>query len=1317
MRLLLLPLLLVLLAVLAPPAQAQTDYDANNDGLIEITTLSQLNVIRYDLDGDGTASSGNETAYATAFPVSTGGSVCPSGTTCTGYELTADLDFDENGDGEITSADSAYWNGGSGWEPIGDDTSANARYNTEFEGNGFTIANLFFSRGTTGDTGLFGAIGTSANVRNLGLTNVSTTGQDFTGALVGSNYGTVTRTSATGAVNGRGSVGGLVGANLSSGRIDLSRAQVTVAGTGEGTGGLVGRATGFIAGSYATGSVSGGNQVGGLAGRISRGTISNSYATGSVSGGNQVGGLVGNLRGTLTGTYATGRVNGSSEIGGLIGGIVDAEIFNSYATGIVSGSGATVNGLTGSWNGPRWRQSYFDSDTSGISRADVVNVPKTSAELQGPTSASGIYSDWNATDWDFGTSSQYPALKVDFDGNGTATWQEFGYQLRETPGALRTTVATDLASVSLEWTAITNAWTRQRPAPVFSYVVYRQGMGETEATRVAPAAGRTLTQTSYTDRTATSGETYTYSVAVEVNGVELWRSREVEVTISRDKNGNGLIEITTRAQLNAMRYDLNGDGTVDDAANANAFAPLAPAGGSACPARTTCTGYELDNDLTLSGSWNPIGGDDPVDTPTPSTAYTATFDGNGKALFGLRISKRDRQFVGLFGALGSGATVRNVGLVNVHVAGRATVGALVGRNAGTVHQAYVTGTVAGNAHVGGLVGSNAGTIESSYTTASVSGVSAGTDSVRVAGLVGLNRGLVRNTYAEGSVSGHGHAAGLVGWNDGTNGHISNSYARGSVSGTALTGGLVGWQTAEITASYWDTQTSGQAEGAGQGDDLPDNAGQTTAGLQTPTSATGIYTDWDASIWDFGTASDYPRLKADFDNNGTATAAEFEPASPPVTGGGGGGGGAEDEHGNRPSRATRVAFSTVMPRTVSVTGRVNTARDVDYFTLDIPRAGVLVVETTGSTDTVGTLWQQGEELATATLGGARRNFRLSAPVQPGPVVMAVEGNGGRTGPYTLEVRLVVGYLGNPGPTSRFQSGVGVISGWVCEADEVVIEIDGTQQHEAAYGTERTDTESECGDTDNGFGLLFNWNHLADGEHEVVAVVDGEELGRATVTTTRLDEEIVEQLGQPIDFVRGLMGEAVVEDFPVPGESVRVVWQQGVQNFMLAPLDGGSPEQGPGPARPAGLVGYLGNPGPTSQFQSGVGIISGWVCEAEVVIIEIDGTAQHEAAYGTERPDTLEECGDTDNGFGLLFNWNHLPDGEHEVVAFVDGVELGRATVTTTPLDEEVVEQLGQPIDFVRGVAGEAIVEDFPVPGESVRVVWQEGVQNFMLAPRE
>ena len=80
-----------------------------------------------------------------------------------------------------------------------------------------------------------------------------------------------------------------------------------------------------------------------------------------------------------------------------------------------------------------------------------------------------------------------------------------------------------------------------------------------------------------------------------------------------------------------------------------------------------------------------------------------------------------------------------------------------------------------------------------------------------------------------------------------------------------------------------------------------------------------------------------------------------------------------------------------------------------------------------------------------------------------------------------------------------------------------------------------------------------------------------------------------------------------------------------------------------------------------------------------------------------------CGDTDNGFGLLFNWNLLGDGEHTVIMRVDGIELARTRVTVTTLGEE----------FVRDVHGVCIREHFPAPGESVRLSWQESHQNFVI----
>ncbi len=435
-----------------------------------------------------------------------------------------------------------------------------------------------------------------------------------------------------------------------------------------------------------------------------------------------------------------------------------------------------------------------------------------------------------------------------------------------------------------------------------------------------------------------------------------------------------------------------------------------------------------------------------------------------------------------------------------------------------------------------------------------------------------------------------------------------------------------------------------------------------------------------------------------DADGTAkeaTSEQTEQVVRPSTGGGGGQvSRPRDDHGNTAERATRVSFSRVTPRTVTTAGRINTRSDRDYFRLSLPWAGVFVVETSGSSDTQGSVWQAGAELATATRGGERQNFRLSVPVEAGEVVIAVAGEQGRTGAYRLSARLIVGYLENPAAHS-FQSGIGVISGWVCEAEGVAVEIeraDGTVVELAtAYGTARADTAAICGDPDNGFGVLFNWNLLGDGTHAVVVLVDGIELSRASVTVTTLEAE----------FVEGLQRSFLVADFPRAGEQVRVVWQESQQNFVLAPVEGGA-TGAPAPSS-GGIEGVLENPGPAS-FQSGIGVISGWVCEADEVVIEIDGQAIA-AAAGTERADTLDVCGDVDTGFGLLVNWAEFGAGAHEVVALVDGLELSRATVTVTLVDATA--------PFVRGLTKRVELAGFPTPDETVTLEWQERQQNFVI----
>ena len=132
----------------------------------------------------------------------------------------------------------------------------------------------------------------------------------------------------------------------------------------------------------------------------------------------------------------------------------------------------------------------------------------------------------------------------------------------------------------------------------------------------------------------------------------------------------------------------------------------------------------------------------------------------------------------------------------------------------------------------------------------------------------------------------------------------------------------------------------------------------------------------------------------------------------------------------------------------------------------------------------------------------------------------------------------GILENPGHQT-FKSGIGVISGWACEANRVEVAI-GQTRFQAVYGSERSDTRGVCGDTNNGFVILFNWNVLGDGVHTARLLVDGRMLGSPA-------EFKVTTFGQ--EFARGLEGTYTLFDFPRLGNETLIGWDQNVQNFSI------------------------------------------------------------------------------------------------------------------------------------------------------------------------
>lgn len=104
---------------------------------------------------------------------------------------------------------------------------------------------------------------------------------------------------------------------------------------------------------------------------------------------------------------------------------------------------------------------------------------------------------------------------------------------------------------------------------------------------------------------------------------------------------------------------------------------------------------ELANNITVNEDisaqkriiWTPAG--------TGSKPFTGTFDGNGHIISGL-VKENSTEPVGLFGVIGSGAEVSNVGVVNCIFSSTADAGGIAGINEGTITDSYIYGISSGN---------------------------------------------------------------------------------------------------------------------------------------------------------------------------------------------------------------------------------------------------------------------------------------------------------------------------------------------------------------------------------------------------------------------------------------------------------------------------------------------------------------------------------------------------------------------------------------------------------------------------------------------
>ncbi len=226
----------------------------------------------------------------------------------------------------------------------------------------------------------------------------------------------------------------------------------------------------------------------------------------------------------------------------------------------------------------------------------------------------------------------------------------------------------------------------------------------------------------------------------------------------------------------------------------------------------------LASDVSGFRVWTPVGND--------SNPYQGTFDGQSHTVSGLYFNNSATDYVGLFGYIGNGGKISNVGVVDSYFYGKNDVGGVCGRSiSASISNCYSAGSVSGSSSfVGGVCGySDNGNISNCYSASAVIG------NTYVGGVCGNNHsGETSNCYSVGSVRGGTDVGGVCGKTN--NGTISNCYSVGAVSGPTSVGGVCGNNYfSTISNCYFDSEECDKdAIGTRNGGIATNVEGKTTA---------------------------------------------------------------------------------------------------------------------------------------------------------------------------------------------------------------------------------------------------------------------------------------------------------------------------------------------------------------------------------------------------------------------------------------------------------------------------------------------------------
>jgi len=580
-----------------------------------------------------------------------------------------------------------------------------------------------------------------------------------------------------------------------------------------------------------------GGLVGGIEGNLS--FIENCSVTGSVTGGSYVGGLIGGSGGSISNSTSHCSVSGDSIVGGLMGQQGSGTIFHCCSSGPVTGAGDSnecIGGLVGKQSDGTIYISFSTGDVAGKSK------------LGGLVGAQEQYMDF-VLNYPF-ISNCYATGEVIGDDGGSYIGGLVGYQ-----------------DINMGGAGIINSYSAGHVTggDNSSYVGGFAGYSEENVLNCFWDVEASEQPTSAAGEGKTTPEMKVLSMYMKVGWDILGETQNgTEDCWAINANVNaGYPYLITKSLT-------QGEGTPENPYQISTPEELIMLGNDSS-LWDKC--FILVNDIDMSAysgmQYNPIG--NYFDTP-----FSGVFDGKGFKVSNLTCTMNEFcDHVGLFG-FAEGATLRNLGVENVYLAGDIYVGGLAGYlSGGSITNCYSTGIVSGDT-AGGLAGGLCECIiTNSYSVGSVSAFWGG-------GMVGLQiGGMISGCFSSGEVTSISYVGGLVGKQ--YTGEINNCYSHASITCDSQdwalpAGGLVGLAQGSIRNCYSTGRISGNADPnfigglVGTGDTVSQSFWDIqSSGITHSASGTGLETelmmrqetfaDWDfASVWSICDGTNYPRLQ-------------------------------------------------------------------------------------------------------------------------------------------------------------------------------------------------------------------------------------------------------------------------------------------------------------------------------------------------------------------------------------------------------------------------------------------------------------------------